>query len=212
MSSGIVRLASLAVAVALLAGTTLAAAQQTDSGLRSNTQKLLLGLFLNGNSIDSDDFDEAQTGGGIAAQVGWGFTPMFTILVDVSGARMNDDPEDFALVHLDLLGRFNFRSGANAFVPYAEVGYTARITGQDDATLDIDGTPQTGDIELAGGAVTVGGGFHYFVSPILALGLNLKFSAGDFTEAEVDDVRIEDIEIEAFSTRLNLGITLYPMR
>ena len=91
---------------------------------------------------------------------------------------------------------------------------SGRIGGlrQDDAIIDLGSGPETVDLELAGGAVTFGGGFNYYVSPIVALGLNLKFSAGEFTEIEVDNVTIEDVEIEAVSTRLNFGITIYPMR
>lgn len=212
MSSGIARLTSLAVAFGLLAGATAATAQQTDPALRSNTQGVMLGGFLSGAGISSDDLDDDLTGGGLELQLGWGFTPMFTILVDVQGARMSDDPDDFVLVHFDLLGRFNFRSGPNAFVPYAEVGYAARVAGQDDAIVDLGSGPETVDVEMAGGAVTFGGGFNYYLSPVVALGVNLKFSAGAFDEVEVNGVDVDDVEIDAVSTRLNFGITIYPMR
>lgn len=187
-------------------------AQSQETSPRSNTTGLLAGLFLNGNSIDSDELDDSNTGGGFSAQLGWGFTPMFTILVGVSGAEMSDDPENFGLVHLDLLGRFSFRSGEHAFVPFLEVGMSARAAGQDDAIIGVNGSSQSGNLEMAGGAFTFGGGFHYFVAPTVALGANLQISTGKFSTVEIDNVEVEGFELDATSSRLNLGLTWYPVR
>jgi len=206
------RLARIVASLVLVVASVTTRAQSQEAGPQSNTTGLLVGVLLNGNSIDSDELDDANTGGGFSAQLGWGFTPMFTILAGVSGARMNDDPDDFVLVHFDLLGRFNFRSGEHAFVPFLEVGTSARIAGQDDAIVTVGGSPQTVDLEMAGGAFTFGGGFHYFVAPTVALGANLQISTGDFTTVEIDNVEVEGLELEATSTRLNLGLTWYPMR
>ena len=206
------RLARIVALLFLAIASLTSAAQSQEMGPRSNTTGLLVGLFLNGSSIDSDDLDGSNTGGGISGQLGWGFTPMFTILVGASGAQMSDDPEDFALVHLDFLGRFNFRSGEHAFVPFLEVGMSARAAGQDDAVIGVNGSSQTGDLEMAGGAFTFGGGFHYFVAPTVALGANLQISTGKFSTVEFDDVEVEGLELDATSSRLNVGLTWYPVR
>ena len=106
---------------------------------RSNTNGLLLGAALSGASIDSVDFEsEPSNGGGIELQLGWGFTPLFTLLVAGNGAVLETDEseDEFALVHLDLLARFNFRSPQSAFVPYVEGGISARVAGQDDAIIE----------------------------------------------------------------------------
>ena len=212
MPSPISSLARIVSLLLLVFGSLTTAAHSQETSPRSNTTGLLVGLFLNGNSITSDEFDDSNTGGGISGQLGWGFTPMFTILVGASGAQMSDDPEDFALVHLDLLGRFNFRSGEHAFVPFLEVGMSARAAGQDDATIGVNGSSQTGDLEMAGGAFTFGGGFHYFVAQTVALGANLQISTGKFSTVEFDDVEVEGLELDATSSRLNLGLTWYPVR
>jgi hypothetical protein len=167
---------------------------------------------LNGNSIDSEELDDAKSGGGFSAQLGWGFTPMFTMLVGVSGAQLSDDPEDFVLVHLDLVGRFNFRSGEHAFVPFLEVGMSGRAADQDDAIVGVNGSSQTGNLEMAGSAFTFGGGFHYFVAPTVALGANLQISTGTFSTVEIDNVEVEGFELDAISSRLNLGLTWHPVR
>ena len=189
-----------------------ATAVQAQDAPRSNTKGLLLGFFLNGTSIDSDELDtDSESGGGFNAQVGWGFTPRFTLLLGAAGARMDGNDDDFVLVHLDLLARFNFRSGAHALVPFIEGGVSARVAGQDDAVLAGGGPPQTVDLEIAGGALTLGGGVHYFVSQWVALGANLQFSTGEFSTVEFNDIEIEGFELDATTARLNLGVTLYPM-
>lgn len=206
------RLARIVVLLLLAFGSLTTAAQSQKTIPRSNTTGLLVGLFLNGNAIDSDGLDDAYTGGGFNAQLGWGFTPMFTIFVGVGGAQMSDDPEDFVLVHLELLGRFNFRSGEHAFVPFLEVGTSARAAGQDNAIISVDGSSQTGNLEMAGSAITFGGGFNYFVAPTLAIGANLQISTGKFSTVEIDNVEIEGLELDATSSRLNVGLTWYPVR
>ena len=188
-------------------------AGQSQEVLRSNTNRLMLSLALNGTSIDSDDIDaESESGGGFNAQVGWGFTPMFTLLAGVGGARMGGEEDDFVLVHFDILGRFNFRSPNHALVPFVEVGFSGRVAGQDDVDISANGgPPQTVDLEMAGGAFTFGGGVNYFVSQWVALGANIQVSTGEFTEVEFDNVTIEGFEIDVTSARLNLGVTMYPM-
>lgn len=207
------RIALIATAIVLAGWSIPAAAQSQTEGDKSNTTGIMLAFFLNGTSIDSDDFDDVSTGGGFAAQLGYGFGPKFTLIAGLAGARMDEDPEEFVLVHFDVIARFNFRSPAHAFVPFIEGGVSARVAGQDDAVLSSNGgPPQTADLEMAGGAANFGGGFHYFVSPTFALGANLQFSWGEFSTVELNDVEVEDLEIEANSARLNLGLTWYPMR
>lgn len=206
------RLAPIFAFLMLAVASSTTPAQTQEKSLRSNTTGLLVGLFPSGNSIDSDGLDDTNTGRGFSGQLGWGFTPMFTIFIGLSGAQMADDPEDVFLVHLDLLGRFNFRSGEHAFVPFLEVGKSARAVGQEDAIIEVAGASQRGDVVMSGSTFTVGAGFHYFVVPTLALGANLQISAGKFSTVEIDEVEVEGLEFDATSSRLNLGLTWYPVR
>jgi hypothetical protein len=198
--------------VLVLAAASLPVAAQAPT--RSNTRGLMLGGALQGSAIDSDDFDtESKSGGGFGLQLGWGFARRFTLLVGAAGARIEDDEDgDFVLVHFDLLARLNFRSG-QAFVPFLEGGISARIAGQDDAIVFGDGgREQSVDLEISGGGLSFGGGFHYFVAPTVALGANLLVTAGEFSTVKFNNVSIDGFEIDATSTRVGLGITLYPMR
>jgi hypothetical protein len=181
---------------------------------RSNTTGLLLGAALSGAAIDSDDFEsEPSSGGGIELQLGWGFSPLFTLLMAGNGAVLDseDGDDEFVLVHFDLLARFNFRSPGNAFVPYVEGGISARVAGQDDVLLEDEDEPV--NLEISGAGFTLGGGFHYFVTPALALGANLRITSGEFDTIKIDNITVDDaFEIDATSTRLNLGLTWYPIR
>ena len=205
----IVRLVGSLAIVAMTAA--VAESQATEP--KSNTKGLLIGIALNGSSIDSDEFDDdSRSGGGLGLQLGWGFTPRFTLLAGLSAALLDDDPEDFVLAHFDLLARFNFRSGGHAFVPFLEGGFSGRVAAQDDVDFEDNGATETVDLEISGSAFTFGGGAHYYVTPSVAFTASLQVSAGEFSTVKVDDVSIDGFEIDATSTRLNLGLTLYPMR
>jgi hypothetical protein len=202
------------IALVLVAVATLGSVASGQGGApRSNTTGLLLGAALSGASIDSDDIEsEPSSGGGFELQLGWGFTPLFTLLAAANGSVLESDNVDdrFVLVHFDLLARFSFRSPNNAFVPYVEGGISGRVAGQEDAVLDDE--DDRVDLELSGGGFTLGGGFHYFVTPVLALGANLRVTAGEFDTIKFGNVSVEGLEIDATSTRLSLGLTWYPIR
>ena len=189
-----------------------ASAQQTSPALRSNTEKLMLSLALGGTSIKSDEFEnETESGGGFSLQAGWGFTRLFTLLVDASGAVLGDDDDEFVLLHFDLLGRFNFASPQRAWVPYVEGGVSGRVAGQDDIEVDGPNGNEEVDLEISGGGFTFGGGVQYHIRPTVALGAGLRWTVGEFSTVKVNNVSVEGFEIDATSTRLMFGVTWRPM-
>jgi len=191
---------------------TVAAAQQAAPPMRSNTQKLMLSLALGGTSIKSDEFEnESESGGGFSLQAGWGFTRMFTLLVDASGAVLGDDDEEFVLVHFDLLGRLNFASAQRAWVPYIEGGLSARVAGQDDIAIVDETGSQTVDLEISGGGFTFGGGVQYHVRPEVSLGAGIRWTVGEFSTVKINNVSVDGFELDATSTRLMFGVTWWPM-
>jgi opacity protein-like surface antigen len=202
-------------ALALPAVASVASAQQAAAPLpRANTEKLMLSFSLGGASISSDEFeDERESGGGFSLQAGWGFTRLFTLLVDASGAVLGDDDDEFVLLHFDLLGRLNFTSPQRAWVPFIEGGISARVAGQDDIEIEDDegGGSQEVDLEISGGGFTFGGGIQYHVAPAWALGAGLKWTVGEFSEVKVNNVSVDGFELDATSTRLNFGVTWRPM-
>ena len=206
-------LVGLAACFATLSLPALAGAQQATPPLRSNTQKLMLSVALGGTSINSDDFEsESESGGGFSLQAGWGFTRLFTLLVDASGAVLGDDDEEFVLVHFDLLGRLNFAKPERALVPYVEGGISARVAGQDDITIVNDDVVEEVDLEISGGGFTFGGGLQYHVAPAWALGAGIRWTVGEFSTVKVNNVSVEGFELDATSTRLMIGVTWRPMQ
>ena len=180
---------------------------------RANTSNFFLGLSLNGSSIMFDDeSDEVESGGGLSAQIGWGFTPNFALYLDASGAAIRTDIGDVGLGHVELGGRWHFVSATRALVPFLEVGYAARAIVQEDMFYYDDfGNALSGDFSLLGSGIAFGGGLQYHVSPTMALGASLKWTVGDFTTVKLDNVSVDGLDISATTARLNLGFTWYPV-
>ena len=173
----------------------------------------MLSLGLGGASLYSEDLqDETHSGGGFSAQLGWGFNRLFTLLTAANGAVMDQGDNEFVLVHFDLLGRFSFAGPRRAWVPYVEGGLTARVAGQDNSVVIGDGGPQDVDLEISGGGFTIGGGVDYQVIPALALGANIRWTSGEFSTVKFNNVSIDGFELDATSTRFNIGLTWRPMR
>jgi len=207
------RSTALLLACAGLALTPLAVSAQEATAPRANTEKLMLSLALGGASLSSDGLrDENQSGGGFSAQLGWGFTRLFTLLADASGAVLNQDDEEHVLVHFDLLGRFNFTNPGRAWVPFVDAGISARIAGQDDAVVVVDDETQTVDLEMSGGGLTVGGGLEYYLTPAIALGASVRWTVGEFSTVKFNNVDIDGFKLDATTTRLDLRVTWRPMR
>ena len=207
----VVTAAAACLGSALLA-TTLSA-QQAVVTPKANTEKLMLSFALGGTSIKSDELeDDGESGGGFSLQVGWGFTKLFTLLVDASGSVMDSDDEEFVLAHADLLGRFSFTNPRRAWVPFVEGGITGRVAGQDDIVVEGDDGPQEVDLEISGGGLTFGGGLQYHVAPAWALGAGIRWTVGEFSTIKFNNVSVEDaFELDATSTRLTVGVTWRPM-
>lgn len=213
MNHAPIRLTAILAACAAMVTIPATATAQAATTPRANTEKLMLSLALGGASLYSEDFEkERHSGGGFSGQVGWGFTRLFTLLVDASGAVMDQDEDnEFVLVHFDLLGRFNFNNGHRAWVPFVEGGISARVAGQDNTIVIGDNGPQQVNLEISGGGITLGGGIQYYVAPAWALGASLRWTTGEFSTVKFNNVSIDGFELDATSTRLNLGVTWRPM-
>ena len=172
----------------------------------------MLSLAAGGASIYSEEFEkERESGPGFSAQLGWGFSKLFTLLVDASGAVMDPEDDEFVLVHFDLLGRFNFTSPRRAWVPFVEGGISARVAGQDSLVVIGNSGPQRVNLEVSGGGLTFGGGLQYYVVPTVATGASLRWTVGEFSTVKFNNVSIDGFELDATTTRFNLGVTRRPM-
>ena len=185
---------------------------QKDAGstyIASNTEKLFLQFSLDGQQLifSEDRRDANDTGGGISARAGWGFSQLFTLYLGLNGARMEgrgnpfvEDDYDWGAVEIG--GRFNFRSGKQ-LVPFADVALRGVAAVREDI-----------DLEFLGGGITLGGGVAYFVSPAIALEAGFRFGGGGFNEVRVGALSL-DIDPDDFGygeTRFSFGIVAYPLR
>jgi opacity protein-like surface antigen len=196
--------------VLLLAAPAAAQTAVQSAAPASSSKGFFLGGHLNGSSVTADDLsDDARSGGGAGLQLGWGFTPRLALFTELTVASLDDEEGGtVGFGHFDIGVRYAFTGPTRRFVPSIEAAITGRALAQDDSDL---GDGQTGDVSLTGAGFTIGGGVQYYVRPTLALGAAIKWTGGKFTTAEVDDVEIEDLDIDATSARFNIGITWYPM-
>jgi opacity protein-like surface antigen len=194
---------TIAATLAALALSTAPVAAQTPAA--SSTKGFFIGAHLNGSSIevDEEEFEDDANGGGLGFQLGYGLTPQFALFVDGTAAQLEDE---VMLGHIDLGVRYAFTSPTRRWVPSVEAAFTGRVLSQDDA--DIEG--ETADLEVSGGGFTFGIGLQYYTSPSLAFGAGFKWTGGEFSSVKVDNVTIEGFEIDATSTRFNVGVTWFP--
>lgn len=199
----------------LVAATVVALSPVNGGAQKSNTRGLMANVHLNGVGItrpkDGTTKRKAESGGGAGARLGWGFSPNFTIYAGLDVATLDfKDPGatgDFVLAHFDLIVIYHFANANRKFIPYIEIGGTGRAIG---ATIE----DPTGNMDFVqgGSGWTAGGGFNYYFTRAAALNLGLQLSGGKFEDAEIDKTTIADTGGEVGSSRLNIGMTFYPMK
>ncbi|MET0400116.1 MAG: outer membrane beta-barrel protein [Longimicrobiaceae bacterium] len=199
------RVASLALSI-LAASAGFAAAQVEAPPAVSKTSGLELGVYLNGSALAIENEDEVESGGGLGARLGYGFTDRFQIFAAVTAANVeySDVDDTYALGHFDLGGRFSFGSTAAKLRPFVQAAVGGRAV-----SLDLGGET----LDLRGAGFTGGAGLAYFLAPSVALDLGLDFTLGQFTEGRADGgdwEDLEDFEFDAQTTRFNIGLAWHP--
>ena len=193
------------IAATLAAFVLAAAPLDAQAPAASSTKGFFIGAHLNGSSvtIDENELEEESNGGGLGIQLGYGFTPQFALFIDGTAAQLEDE---VGFGHFDLGVRYSFTGPTRRWVPSLEAAFTSRALMKDDA--EIEG--EVVDLEILGSGFTVGFGLQYFTAPSWAIGAGVKFTSGEFTDIKVDNVTVEGFEIDATSTRFNVGVTWYP--
>lgn len=200
----------------LLAATPLAAQPFAPS----NTEGLFLQIALDAQSVEygvggsSSGTGETggsttesawrSEGGGLALRAGYGVSSLVTLYGGVSGARLEHErggsEHDFGAGEVG--ARFGFNRG-RALRPYLDVALRA-VVARSDAP----------DVESRGGALALGAGVAYFLSPTVALDAALHVGRGRFDEFDLGpisvDIRDEDGDFR--EARLSVGLTAYPFR
>lgn len=178
----------------------------------SSTKGFFIGAQLNGSAVSAEDLsDEIESGGGLGLQLGYGFSPRLALVLDGTGAVITSTGDEFSLGHFDIALRYAFTGETRRFVPFLEAGISGRAATQKDVTFLVGNSYTTGDLSISGTGLTLGGGAQYYVSPKVALGLGLKWTRGEFSTVKYDNVSVDGLEIDAVTTRFNIGLTWYPM-
>jgi hypothetical protein len=194
---------ALALSAALLGASSLQAQESTTRGFN-------VGLHLSGASLDLENGDRHHAGGA-GLIVGYGINRTIEVFLQLDAAEFDvDDTEvqgKWAMGHGDLGVRFHFANSLRTWVPYLQAAIGGRAVGVEDAV--VNGQPAT-DVEFFGGTFSLGGGIMFYFNQTLAADLQLLWSGGEFTEIKVDDVTVGGLEIEAQSTRFNVGVSWWP--
>ena len=151
-----------------------------------------------------DDYEsDTQSGGGMGLNLGYGFNETVAAYIEFSGAEIDpDEGENYVLAHVDLGAIFTVGAPTSKLKGNFMVALNGRAFELDQPGLDVEGS---------GGGLTAGGGILYFFSRSVALDLNLLLSFGEITEIKVNRFTA-DTNLDATSSRFNLGVAWYPGR
>jgi hypothetical protein len=177
---------------------------------RSTTRGFTLGAHLQGASLSLDGGD-ADNGGGFGIRGGYGFNRRFTGYLEIDGVVFDTPNPDYGgywgLAHVDLGVRFNFANSLRRWVPFLEGAIGAQAVNVDRATVDGEVIE---DLHFDGGAASLGGGVAFFATERLAIEALLKLSGGRFDRITMGSVTRSDLDVEASSSRLKIGIAWWP--
>jgi len=186
-------------------------AVQSAEAQESTTRGFNLGLHASGGSLVVEDGDR-NSAGGAGIWVGYGFNRSVQLFFQADGAQFDVQDAtvegDWTLAHVDLGVRFHFANSLRSWVPYLQAAFSGRAVTVQDGTLN--DVAQAEDLSLLGGGLTLGGGIVFYFNESLGLDLQLLWTGGTFTELEVGSVTVGDLDIEAQSSRFNIGLSWWP--
>jgi hypothetical protein len=203
------RIQTAVTALSLLGSLSLGA-----SGLRgqeSTTRGLNLGFHLQAASLSVQE-QEGDGGGGAGFRIGYGLNRIVTLYFELDGITVKSESSDqfqgeWALAHGDLGVRFHFANSLRSWVPYLEVAIGGR--GASVSAARSDGQ-EVGDLNFSGGSFSFGGGIYIYFRQTFALDAGLKISDGTFDEVDLGPVSLNNLDIDATSSRLKIGVVWWP--
>jgi hypothetical protein len=178
----------------------------------STTRGLNLGLHLAAASLSVEGGDQ-NAGGGGGIRIGYGVNRIVNLFFELDGATIDVTNAGgsvtgrWALAHGDLGVRFHFANSLRSFVPYLEAALSGRAVSITDAAFN---QQDAGSVSFSGGALSLGGGISVYLQRTLALDIGLKLSGGKFTQVDVGNLSLSGLDIDATSSRLNIGLVWWP--
>ncbi|MSR19874.1 MAG: hypothetical protein EXR91_02705 [Gemmatimonadetes bacterium] len=201
---------SLALSPALVLLAALAASPPLQAQ-ESTTRGFNVGAHISGQSLTPQDGDRSNTGG-LGIILGYGFNRNFELFLQFDGGQFdvaNAAVEgDWTMVHGDLGVRYHFANSLRTWVPYVQAAFTGRDVSVTNGRVHQD--TQSEDITLSGTAITLGGGILFYFNETLAADLQLALSGGRFTDIKVGTVTSNNADLDAQSTRFNVGVSWWP--
>jgi hypothetical protein len=174
----------------------------------STTGGWTLGGHLQASRVDPERFP-ATDGGGLGLEAAYGLNNGVSFFLTLAGATMRPDQfgaPDYVLSHGDLGVRYRFRTEAVRWRPYLEGALSGLAMTWEDVRI---GDRERVDVEIRGGALSLGGGVEYFMNPRWALFGGVRWSSGSFQEVQIDQVTVRldpSDEIDLFTSRLQIGV------
>lgn len=183
----------------------------TTHAQESTTRGLSLGLHLSGAALSIENQDRNEAGGG-GLTVGYGFNRKVTVFVQLDGAQFDEQSTgtvqgDWTMGHADLGVRYSFANSLRSWVPYVQGAFGYRAVAVQDPVVD---GVQREEVEISGSGLTLGGGVDIYFTESLALDIQLLWTGGEFSTLRVDNVSATGFDVDATSTRFNLGVAWWP--
>jgi hypothetical protein len=181
------------------------------SGQKSTTRGLNLGFHLQAASLAVQD-GASDGGAGAGFRIGYGLNRIITIYFELDGISVDSEGSDefqgtWSLAHTDFGARFHFASTLRSWVPYLEVALGGRAATVSDATSNGN---EVGDINFLGGSFSFGGGIYLYFTETFGMDVGLKLTGGEFDEVDLGPILLDDLDIDATSTRFKIGIVWWP--
>lgn len=180
---------------------------------QSTTRGFTVGLHLTAASLSVEGGDdERNNAGGGGLYLGYGVNRRITIFVQGDGGQFDNESTDniegeWTMGHFDVGVRFNFANSLRKWVPFLQGALGYRVVGVDNPV--VDDVPRN-ELSISGSGLTLGGGVDFYLSESWALDLQLLWTGGKFTTLRVDEVSVNNLDFDANSSRLNLGVSWWP--
>lgn len=179
---------------------------------KSTSRGLSVGLQALGTSLTVEKGDE-NNGGGLGLRVGYGFNRIVTGFITLDGSAVQIPASnsfvagEWTLAHAEVGARFHFANSLRRWVPYLETSIGARSVSIENTSVN---NSPAGKVSFNGPALSVGTGMSIFASPKWAFDAGLRWTGGTFTEVDLGSAALRNLDIDAASFRLGVGVVWWP--